>query len=188
MTDSAVTSHHHVALLRAVNVGGKNRLPMKVLADIFSESGAADVQTYIQSGNVVFQAAPALAVRLPSVVATAISTRLGFEVPVIVRSAAEFRRLTRDNPFLGDSVDTSKLHVAFLADRTDAARAGALDPGPASPDELEVRGSEVYLHCPNGIGRSRLTTGYLDSRLATTSTIRNWRTVLKLVDMLPSEG
>jgi uncharacterized protein (DUF1697 family) len=188
VTDNVETKNFHVALLRAVNVGGKNRLPMKVLAEIFSEAGAEDVQTYIQSGNVVFQATPALAARLPSVVAAAISTRFGFEVPVIMRSATEFRRLARENPFLGDDADTSKLHVAFLADWPDAARVDALDPGPASHDELEVRGSEVYLHCPNGMGRSKLTTGYLDSRLATTSTIRNWRTVMKLVEMLPGYG
>ena len=183
MTDGTYTNLL-VALLRAVNVGGKNRLPMTVVAEIFSDAGAVDVQTYIQSDNVVFRATPGIAELLPSVVTAAIMENFGFSVPVIVRSAAEFRRLARDNPFLGDGVDTTKLHVTFLSDRPDAARAEALDPGPASTDKLAVQGHEVYLHCPNGMGRSRLTTAYLDAKLATTSTIRNWKTVLKLVDML----
>ena len=188
MTDVTHTTNLHVALLRAVNVGGKNRLPMKALAEIFSDAGAVEVKTYIQSGNVVFQAAPVVADRLSSVVTGAISTHFGFEVPVIVRSAAEFRRIARDNPFLGDGVDTTKLHIAFLSDRPDAARVEALHPGPASTDKLEVQGREVYLNCPNGMGRSRLTTAYFDARLTTTSTIRNWRTVLKLVGMLPGNA
>ena len=158
---------------------------MKVLAEIFSEAGAADVQTYIQSGNVVFRAAPDLAELLPSLVTKAISKRFGFAVPVVTRSAEEFRRVATGNPFLAEGVDTTKLHVAFLTDRPDATRADTLDPGPSSSDEFEVRGREVYLRCPDGMGRTRLTTAYLDKRLATTSTIRNWRTVSKLVDMLP---
>jgi uncharacterized protein (DUF1697 family) len=179
------TDNFHVALLRAINVGGKNRLPMKVLAEIFSEAGAVDVQTYIQSGNAVFRAVPALAELIPSLVTAAILKRFGFEVPVVTRSAEEFRRVANGNPFLTDGVDTTKLHVAFMTDRPDATRAGTLDPGPSSSDEFEMRGREIYLRCPDGMGRTRLTTAYLDAKLATTSTIRNWRTVSKLVDMLP---
>jgi uncharacterized protein (DUF1697 family) len=185
MTVSIGTDDFHVALLRAVNVGGKNRLPMKELAAIFSDAGAVDVQTYIQSGNVVFRATSDLAERLPSMVTAAILKRFEFEVPVVTRSAEEFRGVASGNPFLADGVDTTKLHVAFLTDRPDATRADTLDPGPSSSDEFEMRGYEVYLRCPDGMGRTRLTTAYLDKTLATTSTIRNWRTVSKLVDMLP---
>ena len=106
-------------------------MPMKVLVEIFSEAGAVDVQTYIQSGNVVFRAISDLAGRLPSLVTEAISKRFGLEVPVVARSAEEFRRVATGNPFLADGVDTTKPHVAFLTDRPDATRADTLDSGPS---------------------------------------------------------
>ena len=138
MAVSIGTGDFHVALLRAVNVDGKKRLPMKELATIFLEAGAVDVQTYIQSGNVVFRAVPALAERLSSLVAEAILNRFEFEVPVVTRSAEEFRRVASGNPFLADGIDTTKLHVVFLTARPDATRADTLDPGPSSSDEFEM--------------------------------------------------
>jgi uncharacterized protein (DUF1697 family) len=173
----------HVALLRGVNVGGKNKLPMKELAAIFTDAGASDVQTYIQSGNVVLRAGAALARRLPAAVAAAISKRFGFEVPVVMRTAGELREVTRQNPFSRAGAEVRSLHVAFLASRPDPARAGSLDADRSPPDRFELQGREIYLHCPNGIARTKLTNAYFDSRLATTSTVRNWKTVLKLVEL-----
>ena len=173
----------YVALLRGVNVGGKNRLPMKDLAAMFADAGCADVVTYIQSGNVVFRATDACAARVPAAVAKAVAERLAFRAPVVMRTAAELRAVARGNPFLKPGADPDALHVLFLADRPAAARVAELDPHRSPPDEFEVRGREVYFRCPNGVGRSKLTNAYFDSKLATTSTLRNWRTVLKLVEM-----
>lgn len=171
----------HVALLRGVNVGGKNKLPMKELAAMFAETGCGEVRTYIQSGNVVFRAGEALARRVPVGIAGAISERFGLQVPVVTRTVDEMRAVVRHNPFLRAGADANTLHVAFLAERPSPARVAALDPDRSPPDQFAVRGRDVYLHLPNGGARSKLTSAYFDARLATVSTVRNWRTVLALL-------
>ncbi len=173
----------HAALLRGINLGAVNRLPMAELAAMFTAAGCREVQIYIQSGNVVYRATSALAARVPALIAAAIAERFGHRVPVVTRTAAELLALSRANPFLRAGADPATLHVVFLAERPTAARVATLDPDRSPPDELAVRGREVYLRCPDGFGRSKLTNDYFESRLATTTTIRNWRTVLKLVDM-----
>jgi uncharacterized protein (DUF1697 family) len=178
----------HVALLRGVNVGGKNRLPMQDLAAMFRAAGCDSVRTFIQSGNVVFSAEAALAARISTVIAKAIATRCGFTAPVVVRRAEEMARLARHNPYLEAGADPKTLHVVFLLDTPAAARVATLDARRSPPDDFVVRGREIFLRCPNGVGRSKLTVAYFDSRLATTSTARNWNTVLKLAAMARSEA
>ncbi|MCC6524897.1 MAG: DUF1697 domain-containing protein, partial [Polyangiaceae bacterium] len=173
----------HVALLRGINVGGKNKLPMKELVPLFEQAGCRAVRTYIQSGNVVFRAARARAASVPEIVAEAIRARLGFRAPVVLRTADELGELARGNPFVRSGADVGALHVVFLAERPTASRVAALDPGRSPPDELVVRGREIYLLLPNGVARTKLTNAYFDATLATTSTVRNWRTVLALLEM-----
>lgn len=173
----------HVALLRGINVGGKNMLPMKDLAAMFTNAGCASVSTYIQSGNVVFEASPALSRRIPTLIERAISDRFGYKVPVMTRTGGELHKIVRGNPFLQAGADAGTLHVAFLAGPPAAAKVKALDPDRSPPDAFAVRGREIYLQCPNGYGRTKLTNGYFDSKLATTSTVRNWRTVVKLLEL-----
>ena len=173
----------YVALLRGINVGGKNKLPMKDLASVFAEAGCSEVQTYIQSGNVVFRATPALANRLPAVITEAVTSRFGLRVPVVMRTSGELHKVANSNPFLCAGADEKALHVAFLANPPDSSRVNALDSHRSPPDQFSVRGQDIYLHCPNGLARSKLTNAYFDSGLATTSTLRNWRTVLKLLEL-----
>lgn len=172
----------HVALLRGVNVGGKNRLPMKELAALFEAAGCTGVRTYIQSGNVVFRADARTAKGLAGTVEAAITRRFGFTAPVVLRRADALDAVLHRNPFLAEGVDPVALHVAFLAEPPAAARVKALDPQRSPPDRFAVRGAEVYLCCPNGMGRSKLTTAWLDASLATTSTVRNWNTVRTLAE------
>jgi uncharacterized protein (DUF1697 family) len=173
----------HVALLRGINVGGRNSLPMKALAAMVEAAGASDVRTYIQSGNVIFSATSEVAGRLPETVGAAIVERFGFRAAVVTRSAGELRAIAEANPFLERGADPATLHVVFLAEEPAAERVAALDPRRSPPDELKVRGREIYLRCPNGFGRTKLTNDYFDAKLATTSTVRNWRTVLQLVEL-----
>jgi uncharacterized protein (DUF1697 family) len=102
---------------------------------------------------------------------------------VVTRTAGELRGVLRGNPFLRAGAEAETLHVMFLADRPTPARVAALDSRRSPPDEFEVKGREVYLRLPNGGARTKLTNAYFDAKLATTSTVRNWRTVLKLVEM-----
>jgi uncharacterized protein (DUF1697 family) len=174
----------HVALLRAINVGGRNGLPMTALAALCEAAGCRDVVTYIQSGNVAFSATPAVARKLPAALARAIRAHARLDVPVIVRDAAALAAVARGNPFLATGADPSQLHVGFLADAPAEERVAALDPRRSPPDEFLVRGSEIYLRFPRGAGKTKLTVTYFDAKLATTITLRNWRTVGALLELV----
>jgi uncharacterized protein (DUF1697 family) len=175
-------SNRHVALLRGINLGGRNKLPMAALVALFSDEGASAVTTYIQSGNVIFDAPPKLAAALPARIAARIEQRFGLSVPIVLRSAAALAAVATRNPFLTAGASADELHVMFLRDRPSAARARALDPNRSPPDELALHGSEIYLRCPNGVARTKLSNAYFDQALATVSTARNWRTVLALCE------
>jgi uncharacterized protein (DUF1697 family) len=175
---------HYVALLRGINVGGKNKLSMADLASIFVDAGVTNVRTYIQSGNVLFEASSKAASGVPRAVATTIGARFGYRVPVVLRSASELRSALEGNPFLARGLPADELLLAFLADAPSTARVAALDPTRGAPDAFEVRGREIYLHLPNGLGRSKLTNDYFDRALGTTSTVRNWRTVEALAALV----
>ncbi len=168
-------------LLRGVNVGGRNRLPMRDLATILTELGCSSVATYIQSGNAVFDVPARAAKALPEAVSAAIDARLGFRPTVTLRTREELDSVLANCPFAAPS---ASVHVAFLLAPPTADALAALDPERFAPDAFAVRGREVYLHYPNGLARSKLTNDYLDRTLRTTSTVRNWRTVETLASML----
>ena len=172
----------YVALLRGVNVGGRNKLPMADLRDIFSAAGYSAVRTYIQSGNVVFEAEEDLAERTPEIVTESIRRRFGYETVVVVRSREELRQVADSNPF-DTSGDPRFLQVAFLEHAPDTEAIARLDPQRSPPDAFAVRGRHVYLHYPDGVARSKLTNEYLAAQLQTASTMRNWRTVLRLLEL-----
>lgn len=178
-----MTRSVYVALLRGINVGGKNKLLMRDLSSMFSEAGCDEVRTYIQSGNVVFWADPELAGRVPDLIGEAIAARFGYRVPVLTRTGRELAAILGTNPFLGAGADARQLHVGFLVDRPEAAAVDALDPDRSPPDEFAVIGREVYSYCPQGLAGTRLTTRYFESKLSTTMTARNWKTVLKLHEL-----
>lgn len=173
----------HVALLRGINVGGRHKLPMKDLRALFEAAGAVDVQTYIQSGNVLFAASAADAKKVGASVEAGIEAEFGFTSPVILRSASAMRKVYAEHPFARDASELKLLMVAFLSRKPTAAARGNLDAPRFAPDRFEVRGAEVFLHYPGGVARSKLTNAYLDRTLAATSTARNWKTVGKLVEL-----
>lgn len=174
----------HVVLLRGVNVGGKNRLPMEALVAMLEALGCSQARTYIQSGNAMVKASQAVARRLPTALSARLEERLALRVPVVLRSAAELREVaSRGHPFAGEA-DPARLYVAFLADAPKAAAVKALDPQRSPPDRLLLGGREVYLCFPGGSARSRITSEYLDRTLGTVSTWRNWRTVQALAERL----
>jgi len=179
-----VMSDVYVALLRGVNVGGKNSLPMKDLAEMFGKARCENVRTYIQSGNVIF--ASGESAKVAAAIEQQIVHRFGFRSPVILRSLKEMRAVVAGNPFLMAGAALERLHVSFLAERPTAGRIASLDPHRSPPDEFIVKGREIYLHTPNGMGKTKLTSTYFDSELATVGTVRNWRTTTKLLEMMES--
>lgn len=175
----------HIVLLRGINVGGKNKLPMKSLVAIFEVLGCRNVRTYIQSGNVIFEADDALAATVPEGVRAAIEEEFGYSIPVVQRTARELAEAIRQNPWIDDdeTIDPKALHVAFLADEPSAEAVAGLDPERSPGDAYRVLGREIYLKCPNGLARTKLTNAYFDSCLGTVSTMRNWKTTNKLLEL-----
>jgi uncharacterized protein (DUF1697 family) len=171
----------HVALLRGINVGGKNKLPMKDLGYLFVEAGCENVRTFIQSGNVIFTAGTKVSAGLAAVIGLRISQQFGYRTPVILRTLEQLRDAVSNKPF---SDREEILHVVFLADRPSADKIALLDPGRSLPDSFIVRGQEIYLLLPNGMARTKLTNAWFDSKLKTISTVRNWRTVTKLLALM----
>jgi uncharacterized protein (DUF1697 family) len=174
-----------VVLLRGINVGGRNRVPMAGLRDLVESLGADDVATYLQSGNVVCRAAGSpdlLAGRL----AAALSTGFGVTVPVVARTGRRWSDLVRDNPLAGLDDDPTRLHVAFLSAPADPDRARALEEEAVAfaPERLVVSGADVYLHCPGGYADTPLQNAFLEKRLDRVATTRNWRTVTALADLV----
>jgi uncharacterized protein (DUF1697 family) len=150
---------------------------MADLRELLESLSFTGVRTYVQSGNAAFAAAGRVA---PEAIGAALASRFGFEIPVVLRTASELRRVVAGNPF-GD-VPPTTLHVGFLASRPPAPVVAALGPSPYPPEEYVIAGAEVYLHLPAGMGQARLP-GYLDRRLPVPVTVRNWNTVTTLVEM-----
>ena len=175
----------YVAFRRAVNVGGKNKVPMARLRDSLTAAGLEEVATVLQSGNVVFRSR-ASGGDAAKVVAVTIEETFGLQIGVVIRSAAELGAVAATNPFLDEEPDrdAKTLHVAFLSSRPSAAAVAKLDPDRSPPDSFAVSGGEIYLSYPDGSGRSRLTLDYLEKTLGVTGTARNWRTVQRLAALL----
>jgi uncharacterized protein (DUF1697 family) len=171
----------HVALLRGINVGGKNKLPMRELAALFEAEGCGDVRTFIQSGNVLFDLPSARVATLGERISARIHEGHDLTIPVVLRTARELAAAAAHNPFAAG--DTAMLHVMFLRDKPSAAKVKALDAERSPGDRFTLVGRDLYLRLPNGVARTKLTNAYFDRALDTVSTLRNWRTVQKLAEM-----
>ncbi|WP_128547634.1 DUF1697 domain-containing protein [Larkinella soli] len=176
-------THTLIALLRGINVGSK-QVSMPVLKSLFEQLGHSNVRTYIQSGNVVFEAETGDTATVASELGKAIQEHFGFEVKVLIRTAGEMKTVLDGNPLAGRAEgDRKKLHVTFLDREPESDRLDKIHPDGFLPDAFAVRGREIYLVCPDGYGRTRLSNSFFESRLKQTATTRNWNTVHELVRM-----
>lgn len=167
------------ALLRGINIGSRKRIAMPALREIVQSLGHADVETYLQSGNVVFT--PAADEGLAAELEHAIEAATGHEVSVVVRTGDELRAVVEGNPYQVD--DPTKVVVAFLGEAVELGDLSLGDLGSYLPDELTLAGRELYVSVPNGQGRSKLMEALTKRRLPTTLTVRNWRTVTALAEL-----
>jgi uncharacterized protein (DUF1697 family) len=180
----------YIALLRAINVTGHNMVPMKALRELFLALPAEDVKTYLQSGNVVFESRAADVAGIAADVETRITTEMGLKVSVLVRTPDEFEEVLSGNPFLADGADPAHLYVTFLAASPGPDRRRTLETAgqAGGPDDFRLQGRHVYLHCPNGYGRTKLNNAFFERKLVVAATTRNWRTVTTLVEMARGQG
>jgi len=171
----------YVALLRGINVSGQNAIRMPELQDSFSGLGFADVQTYLQSGNVVFRAGKSDEVELAAVIAARVTQDFGHVVPVLVISAKELDQVANSNPLWPKAGGNEKLfHSTFLSQPVSPGSFEALKLPAAVGERAVLVGRAVLLHCPHGYGKTKLNNSYFERALGVSATTRNWRTVLAL--------
>jgi len=176
------SSSTYVALLRGINVGGSGVLPMKDLRATLEQLGCTDVQTYIQSGNVVCRSPVPKADQLASRLADAITRRHGFTPGVMVLTRQELERAVRSNPFPEAEGEPKSLHLFFLAEPSRKPDREGLSGLAAKGERYALKGKVLYLHAPAGFGISKLAAR-AERLLGVPATARNWRTVSTLLEM-----
>jgi uncharacterized protein (DUF1697 family) len=156
---------------------------MPALRQLVEGLGYTDVSTYIQSGNVVLSTSDR-AGTIGDKIAKAIGREFGHDVPVVVRSRQQLQKIVDANPFAASAKDPGHLHVVFLAGKPKADKVKALTGADWGDDEVAVKGLEAYLHVPNGYGRANLNNMVVEKKLDVAGTARNWRTTLKLLELV----
>jgi len=173
-----------IAMLRGVNVGGHQKVSMETLRTLCAGLGLRGVQTYIQSGNVVFHEDSGDAVALARKLEDGIETKFGFRVGVVVRTVAEMRKAIANNPFAGrPEVEPNRLLVVFLASAPTRQIREQILGVACGPEELHVKGREMYVYYPNGMAGPTIPMVRIEKMLGCASTGRNWNTVNKLMAM-----
>ena len=168
----------YISMLRGINVGGQKKLKMDGLKKLYESLGFRQVQTYIQSGNVVFQCSGTDILKLTNMIEKSIKQSFGFEAPALIRTRDEFRKLIKNNPFSGK--DAGKLHVTFLSNIPVHLPKEEINKAKGEAEEFSIIGREIYLFCPDGYGRSKLSNSFFARKLKLPATTRNWNTVNKL--------
>ena len=171
-----------VALLRGINVGGRNMVKMPILASITEGIGATEVSTYLQSGNVLLSSSM-VAPELDRALEAALADELGIDVPVVTRSRVAMSKIARSHPFLSSPDEERSLYVVFLAEQPSKEAARSLAAPEGCEDRLHLDGSEVYLDLENA-GRTKLTLAWLERQLGVSGTQRNWRTTRTVAELL----
>jgi uncharacterized protein (DUF1697 family) len=171
----------HIALLRAVNVGGRNSVIMGELRDLLTELRFVDVRSLLQSGNLVFRSRARTGFEIEAFLEKEAAERLDLHTDFLVRTGEEWKRIISDNPFEDEAKrDPARLVVMFLKHPPSAEKIEALQLMITGPEIVSIHGKQAYIVYPAGIGRSRLTTTIIEKKFGTRGTARNWNTVLKL--------
>jgi uncharacterized protein (DUF1697 family) len=171
----------HVAFLRAVNVGGRNLVPMSELCDLFGSLGFTSVKSLLQSGNVIFDTDRQADETIESMLEAQTAKRFGVAVDYMVRSAQELGKAIASNPFPAEAEkDPAHLLVLFLKEAAPAKNVRVLEATIQGPERIQAKGKQLYAVYPEGVGRSKLTNALIEKKLGVRGTGRNWNTVLKL--------
>jgi uncharacterized protein (DUF1697 family) len=174
----------YISILRGINVSGHRMIKMQTLKELFTDLGFENIQTYIQSGNIVFQHKKTDPQKLEKKIAKAITEKSTFDVPVIVKKLEELQQIIAANPFLKDKTkELAHLHITFLTDEPDTESVNKIKAGSYQPDEFYLVNKVIYLYCPNNYGNSKLTNGFFEKKLSLTATTRNWKTTNELINI-----
>jgi uncharacterized protein (DUF1697 family) len=158
---------------------------MDDLVQLFEQIGHSKVETYIQSGNVVFSSKFADERHLETMIETAIKERFGFEVPAMILSETKLERTLKYNPYLErDTIDEDALHATFLRYEADHELVKEFETLDYSPDETIVTNDLVYVYCPSGYGKTKFNTSFIERKLKAQATTRNWKSICALLDLV----
>lgn len=174
----------YISLLRGINVSGQKIINMADLKELYLRLGFEEVTTYIQSGNVIFLAEKTSSEELVRLIESSIFLKYNFDVPVKIVKVLKMKKIVAQNPFLKLGItDVKKLHVTFLEKKPDEELLNEMVDDPESEDKFLIVKDIVYLYCPNGYGKTKLTNSFFESKLKMNATTRNWKSVCKLVDL-----
>jgi len=172
-----------LSILRGINVSGHRKVPMVELKTLYEELNFKNITTYIQSGNVVFNASNGK--DLSKQIEQKISKKYNFDVPIIIRTVDEMQNVLNNNPFLkSKNIDLEKLHITYLADNPLSENLDKIKTYNYEPDLFHIIGKEIYLYCPNGYGNTKLNNAFFENKLKVTATTRNWRTTNELFKIM----
>jgi uncharacterized protein (DUF1697 family) len=172
-----------IALYRGINVGGNNPVKMAALRGLHESLGHEAVKSYVQSGNVVFRT-KGTAKDVSADIADAFAKAFGFEPKVMVRDSADWKKLLSGNPYAEEAIaDPTKVHAAICEGTPDEARLSALLEKSGGSERFETRPGVLYLHAPDGIGRSKFAAG-MERACGVAATARNWRTIEALAELI----
>jgi uncharacterized protein (DUF1697 family) len=177
-----------VSILRGINVSGQKKIIMTDLKELYEKIGFSNVQTYIQSGNVVFESDDRSSTQDEAIlIKDAIFNKYKFVVPTFVYTGSEMSQIRNNNPFINlADADLTKLYVTFLAAAPDANNLEKLKAVDRGDEQFIIIESNIYGYSPNGFGRAKITNNLIEKKLKVEATSRNWKTVNKLVEMLTS--
>jgi len=168
----------YISLLRGINVSGQKKVNMIQLQNLYQSLGFQNIKTYIQSGNVIFQSSPPPSSQL---LQQKIKQQFGFEVPVILRSIEDWENIIKHNPFTKE--DLTKVHIVFLSETAQKYSKDELEKAKNPSEEFFIHNKEIYLYCPNGYGKTKLSNTFLEHKLNLTATTRNWNTIKNLFEL-----
>jgi len=166
-----------IALLRGINVSGQKKIKMSDLKLLFEEMSFQNVQTYIQSGNVIFSSEEISNKKLETNISSGIIRKFGFDVQVFILSQEEIEYTLKNNPFIKKKKDSERLYVTFLSDAPSKENIQKLNLIDYTPEEYKIDGKLVYLFLSNGAGKAKLNNNLIEKKLKVSGTTRNWKTV-----------
>ncbi|MFM7519252.1 MAG: DUF1697 domain-containing protein [Planctomycetota bacterium] len=175
-----------IALLRGINVGGRNKIPMASLATTLETAGCRSVRTYIQSGNIVFTSSLKSKPKLNKTLGDATEVQFGFRPSILLLTDTDFRSAIANNPFTDATRQPNTLHFFFLESTPESPDIDGITQLAIPSERFQLIDTVFYLHAPDGFGRSRLAAG-AERRLGVSTTVRNYSTIHNLSDMLDAD-
>jgi len=171
----------YISMLRGINVSGQKKIRMADLRILYELLGFGNVQSYVQSGNVVFDSDEQDTGKLRISIEKQIETQFGFSVPVLIRTMHDFQRIIESHPFAGE--EAIRVLVTFLYEQPEASKWDALSQHKDKVDQFVLGRQEIFLFCPGGYGKTKLSNTFFEKKLDVIATTRNWKSVNALYEM-----